>query len=97
MDTRDEEKTLITNQELTGIGLAAIKRPSKDGSLEPRIIRCFLEYIHQTYGIDLQIETEDMKNERIAKSERQSKKRSKGGGKRSGVVRGSFHGGSNDF
>ena len=72
MDQRD--KIVITNQELAGIELAAMKAPSKDGSMSPRIVRAFLEYISSTYGISLDIVTEEMENELVEKDRKQPKR-----------------------
>lgn len=61
---RDKNRIVVPNQELSAIELAAMKRPSKDGSMAPRIIRCFIEYVSATYGIDIGVDTEEMANER---------------------------------
>lgn len=72
---------ILTNQELAGIELAAMKRPTKDGSMAPRIVRCLLEHLSSVYGIDPGFITEDMANEESKRKAKEDRQRSKRGGR----------------
>lgn len=59
------DRIVITQAELAQIELEAIKSPTKDGKVAPRVIKALIRHVEAVYGIDLGIETEDMQNERI--------------------------------
>lgn len=61
------DRIVITNAELAAIEQSAVRAPSKDGAVAPRVIKALIKHMSDTYGIDLGIETEDQANARKAK------------------------------
>ena len=71
----NKEKQLIAPHEIMSIERIAVRMPSKDGNIAPRIIRAFIKHVADVYGIDLMMETEEMRDEREAKEARSKSKR----------------------
>ena len=85
---------LIDNNVLKTLESQALKRPSKDGAFTPRLVRLFLEHMEKIHGLDLNIETEDMHNERLEREAREDKQKRKLGSR---VGRKSFRNTPDDF
>lgn len=73
MDKENIDRIVVSAAELQEIANKAVKRPNKDGQITPTVIRLFIELIQNSYGIDLGVETEEMKNEREAKENKRKR------------------------
>jgi hypothetical protein len=59
------DRITITKAEMEEISCKAMKLKTKADGFAPKVIRVFLEHITRVYGLDLNIETEDMADERL--------------------------------
>lgn len=88
------EPLLIKKADVDEIERLALRYPTKDGKLTPVVLKVFVSYMSKVYGIDLQMETEQMKNERIEREAKESKRK---GSKRGRMARKSSRNGTDDF
>lgn len=69
------DRIVITAAELQTIEDKAVRSPSKDGTIAPRVVKQLIALVEDKYGIDLGIETEDMANEREKREAKLAKAR----------------------
>lgn len=68
---------LITKADIKDIAAQAIRLPTTTGDYTARVLEAFFVHVKNVYGIDLQMETEEMRDEQLKREAKELRKRDK--------------------